>query len=121
MNVKKKGDSIKKLIKDNQEKIIRRSIYFGLSFIVMLVIFALLKMIPFGNSSILTWNMGEQYIDFFAFYRDTLLHHLSQLLYSFTNGIGGETVGLWAYYLLSPFNLILLFLIKVFYQLEFYF
>lgn len=112
MDIKNKSDSFKKMLGNNREKIIKRSIYFGLPFIVMLVVFALLKMTPFGNSSILTWDMGEQYIDFFAFYRDTLLHHPSQLLYSFTNGIGGETIGLWAYYLLSPFNLIMLFFNK---------
>lgn len=103
---------MKKISKEKRELIIRRSLYFGLPFIIMAVIFALLHVYPFGEGSLLTYDMGEQYVDFFAFYRDTLLHHPSQLLYSFTNGIGGETLGLWAYYLLSPFNLILLFFSK---------
>lgn len=99
--------------KDRYKKIIRRSIYFGLPFIIMAIVFITLHMSPFGTSSLLTWDLSEQYVDFFEFYRNTLLHHPSQLLYSFTNGIGGETIGLWAYYLLSPFNLILLFFSKV--------
>lgn len=103
---------MKKISHEKRRLIIRRLGYFGLPVIIMLSVFAMLHIAPFGKGSLLTYDMGEQYVDFFAFYRDTLLHHPSQLLYSFTNGIGGETLGLWAYYLLSPFNLILLFFSK---------
>ena len=103
---------MKKISKEKREMIIRRTLYFGLPLIIMAIIYAILHVYPFGKLSLLTYDMGEQYVDFFAFYKDTLLHHPSQLLYSFTNGIGGETLGLWAYYLLSPFNLILLFFPK---------
>lgn len=91
-----------------QMNLIRYGIYFGLPFLTILVVFILQHMFPFGGHTLLTYDLNEQYIDFFSFYRNTLLHHPSQLLYSFTNGLGGETLGLWAYYLLSPFNLILL-------------
>ena len=103
---------MKKISKEKREMVIRRTLYFGLPLIIMAIIYAILHVYPFGKLSLLTYDMGEQYVDFFAFYKDTLLHHPSQLLYSFTNGIGGETLGLWAYYLLSPFNLILLFFPK---------
>ena len=109
MNIRKKINLMKKINSEDHEKLVRRGLYFTLPFITMLIVFMILRMAPFGYSSVMWWDMGEQYIVFFSFYRNTLLHHPSQLLYSFTDGIGGETVGLWAYYLLSPFNLILLF------------
>ena len=57
----------------------------------------------------LTVDLGQQYIDFFSQFKDTLLNHPTKFFYSFEKGFGGEMVGLWAYYLMSPFNLILLF------------
>ncbi|MFD0896198.1 YfhO family protein [Loigolactobacillus binensis] len=81
---------------------------FWLPFLLMGGYFAARQMFPFGHSSLLTVDLGQQYIDFFAFYRDTLLHHPSQILYSFSKAIGGDMFGVWAYYLFSPFNLILL-------------
>ncbi|MYV16823.1 YfhO family protein [Furfurilactobacillus milii] len=83
-----------------------------LSFLVpslfMLIYFASRGMAPFDRSSLLTVDMGQQYIDFFAFFRNTLLHHPGSFFYSFSKALGGETTSLWAYYLMSPFNLLLL-------------
>ncbi|MCM0582746.1 YfhO family protein [Weissella diestrammenae] len=76
--------------------------------VLMVGYFAYRHMTPFGHGSILTVDLGQQYIDFFAGYKQTLLHHPTDLLFSFTKGLGGETFGDWAYYLLSPFNLLLL-------------
>ncbi|KRO08379.1 hypothetical protein IV64_GL000462 [Lactiplantibacillus xiangfangensis] len=66
-------------------------------------------MAPFGSSSLLTVDLGQQYVDLFAYFRHTLLHDPSAFFYSFSKTIGGEMVGVWAYYLMSPFNLIYLF------------
>ena len=74
----------------------------------MLIYFASRGMAPFGSSSLLTVDMGQQYIDFFAFFRNTLLHHPGSFFYSFSKALGGETTSLWAYYLMSPFILLLL-------------
>lgn len=63
---------------------------------------------PFGSSSVLTVDMGQQYVDFFAHYHDTLLHDPSGILYSFAKGLGGDMFGTWSYYLMSPLNLIIL-------------
>ena len=65
--------------------------------------------VPFGSETMLTVDLGQQYIDFFSQFKDTLLNHPTKFFYSFEKGFGGEMVGLWAYYLMSPFNLILLF------------
>ncbi|WP_255463157.1 YfhO family protein [Lactobacillus sp. 3B(2020)] len=81
---------------------------FSIPIIIMGAYFASRKMAPFGASSILTVDLGQQYVDFFAYLRTSLLHHPSGLLYSFSKGLGGEMWGTNAYYLLSPLNLILL-------------
>ncbi len=63
---------------------------------------------PFGNNSLMTVDLGQQYVDFFAYYRQTFYEDPSSFFYSFSKAIGGDMVGLWAYYLTSPFNLIFL-------------
>lgn len=75
---------------------------------IMLFYFIGRKMYPFGNSSLLTVDLGQQYIDFFSYFRATLLHHPTSFFYSFSQAIGGDMLGEWAYYLMSPFNLIFL-------------
>lgn len=70
--------------------------------------FASRHMAPFGASSILTVDLGQQYIDFFEFFRHSLLKDPSQIFYSFAKGLGGEMYGEWAYYLMSPTNFLLL-------------
>lgn len=84
-------------------------ISFLLPVIIMGSYFAYRGMAPFGNSSLLTVDLGQQYIDFFAYFRRTLLHNPSEFIYSFSKGLGGEMWGTNAYYLWSPLNLILLF------------
>lgn len=68
--------------------------------------FAIRGAFPFGPSSVLTVDLGQQYIDFFAYLRQTLLGNPGQLFYAFNKGLGGDMFGVFAYYLLSPFNLL---------------
>ena len=75
--------------------------------IIMLGYFIYRHMAPFGSQTILTVDLGEQYIDFFRYFKHILLHP-SGFFYSFGKAIGGGMFGDVAYYLLSPFNLILL-------------
>ena len=81
---------------------------FWLPLLIMTGYFIYRQMAPFGSSSLLTVDLGQQYVDLFAYFRHTLLHDPSALFYSFSKTIGGEMVGVWAYYLMSPFNLIYL-------------
>lgn len=82
---------------------------FLLPVILMTCYIAYRQMVPFGSSSLLTVDLGQQYVDFFAYFRSTILHHPSSFFYSFSKGLGGEMLGTNAYYLLSPLNLLLLF------------
>lgn len=75
---------------------------------VMAAYFCYWGMGPFGSSTLLTVDLGQQYVDFFAYFRHTLLSHPSGLFYTFQKALGGEMFGVWTYYLMSPFNLILL-------------
>lgn len=60
---------------------------------------------PFGDNSFLTNDLKYQYIDFFAWFRRVLLSE-ANLRYSFSQGLGMNTWGLYSYYLASPFNLL---------------
>ncbi|WP_056979117.1 YfhO family protein [Fructilactobacillus fructivorans] len=95
------------------KKILSKNLSLILGFLIPLVIMALYavyrNMAPFGNNTILTVDLGQQYIDFFAYFRRAILQHPSSIFYSFSNGLGNEMIGTWAYYLMSPLNLILLF------------
>lgn len=71
--------------------------------------FAYRSMAPFGSSSILTVDLGQQYIDFYSYFRSTVLSHPDTFFYSFSKDLGGDMVGIFSYYLMSPLNLIILF------------
>lgn len=60
---------------------------------------------PLGDNSFLTNDLKYQYIDFFAWFRRVLLGE-ANLRYSFSQGLGMNTWGLYSYYLASPFNLL---------------
>lgn len=90
----------------NKHKI--RLASFLLPLLIMAIIFIYIGVYPFGNESLLTIDLGQQYIDFFAEYKHTLLEDPMRIFYSFTRSLGGEMVGVWSYYLLSPFNLLFL-------------
>lgn len=63
---------------------------------------------PFGDESLLILDLNGQYVSYYAALHRTLLGDGS-LLYSWSRTLGGEMMGTAAYYLLSPYNLILLF------------
>lgn len=62
---------------------------------------------PFGPESFLTEDLKYQYIDFFTWFRHVLTGE-ANIFYSFAQGMGSNTWGLYSYYLASPFNLIIL-------------
>ena len=84
----------------------------GLSFVLVcglihLVYFAL-KLEPFGTDAVSIDDAKIQYIDFFTYYVD-VLRGTRTLNYDFGNMLGGSSIGLFSYYLASPFNLLLYF------------
>lgn len=76
---------------------------------IVAIAWAVVGFYPFGNETIMAIDFGNQYIDLFNFMRETILSgDFSALFHSFSKSIGGSTVGLWAYYLMSPLNLLYL-------------
>lgn len=78
---------------------------FFLSAAVMLLIYVAKDVYPFGESSVLVLDLNGQYVQFFAAFR-ALLHGDGSLLYSFSRSLGGEFLGIYTYYLSSPFSLL---------------
>lgn len=76
--------------------------------VLYMIIFAIYGIMPFGDKLLYTWDLQGQYADFFVWYRDALLGK-TDIRYSLIGGFGGGTATFFAYYLASPFNLILLF------------
>lgn len=80
---------------------------FGMPVLIMLVIFILRRIYPFGDESFLHSDMYHQYMPFFS----EFLHKLREgdsLFYSWNVGLGENFLALYIYYLASPFNWIAL-------------
>ena len=84
-------------------------LYITLAFLLPTVCFCLLMLIrgfiPFGETSMLYSDMYHQYYPFFVAFRKALLSGDS-LLYNWNVGMGMDYLGLIAYYLASPLNLL---------------
>ena len=73
---------------------------------IMLVVWFFMGSYPFGNKSLMAVDFGQQYISFFGLLKNAVLTgNLSSLTYSFTKSLGGDMIGILAYYLMSPFNI----------------
>ncbi|MGT2936379.1 glycosyltransferase PgfM1 [Streptococcus caprae] len=78
---------------------------------IILVVWAIMGMFPFGNKSQMAVDFSQQYIGLYGFMKHTLLTgDWSGLFYSFSKSLGGSMIGIWAYYLISPFNIFYLIL-----------
>ena len=80
---------------------------FGIPFIVCVIICAANGIYPFGENCILHIDMYHQYCPFFMEFREKLTEGGS-LLYSWNLGLGSDFVALYAYYLASPLNWLLI-------------
>jgi len=80
---------------------------FFIPFAIMLGVYACMGTHPFGNNSVLTLDLQAQYVYYYEAIR-RLLTEGGSWLYSWQRTLGGEFMGIVAYYMASPFNLILL-------------
>ena len=79
---------------------------FFLPILIMTIVYACLAIYPFGDRSILILDMNAQYVYFFEQLRDIITSDES-IFYSFERALGGEFVGIYAYYLASPLSLLI--------------
>lgn len=94
-----------KFLNSHHTAINRKNIFYWLSLLLPAIIFA--SYFFYMKSGVLTVDLGQQYVDFLAFFRRNLFTHPLRLIYSFANGLGGSMLATDAYYLCSPFNLLL--------------
>nr|WP_252892947.1 YfhO family protein [Lentilactobacillus otakiensis] len=77
-------------------------------FLLVSALFVVIGIAPFGAHNLLVSDLSTQYLQFFS----ELKHQLANFSfssYSFLMSIGDSLVPIYAYYLLSPLNLIILF------------
>ena len=99
---------MKKLERVLENKKILCVFSFLMTIIVLLISMAIDGMFPFGNISVLKWDLEIQYIDLYAWFRN-ILHNGEGILYSFSKSLGGNVYGLFSSYLANPLNLLIYF------------
>lgn len=86
--------------------------YYFLAFIIpcilMIFLYIIVGIYPFGKKSLLTVDLAGQYISFFNSLKNIFTGDIS-IFYSFSKTLGGNMFGLISYYLMSPFNLLIIF------------
>lgn len=104
-----KGWSINNNFGENKK--IKENYIFILSFIlpmvIMFVVFTALGVGFIGDKTIVSSDMYTQYVAYFGKFKD-ILSGDGSIFYSFNKSIGGNNIGLFAYYLASPLNLLLI-------------
>lgn len=83
-----------------------------ITILIIIILFAILGYAPFGCNSVARSDANVQYLDFFAYFKD-ILSGRAPVGYSFGKVLGGNNIGIISYYLLSPFNLLVVFFDKV--------
>lgn len=81
---------------------------FLIPFVIVIAIWCILGVAPFGNNNLLASDLGSQYLPFLSNFK-RFVEEGTLTFYSFTNGIGDTIFPLSSYYLLSPFNILALF------------
>ena len=84
---------------------------FFLPLVLMYLLYIGMEVFPFGKNSVLVLDLNGQYVYYFEYFRE-IIHGDASLLYSWTRSLGGEFLGIFAYYLCSPFSLIVALLPK---------
>ena len=94
-----------KLPRDKRLKCNSLALAFAIPCVGMLFVMMISQYEPFGKYSMLYSDMYHQYYPFFVAFRDALRSG-SGLLYTWSVGLGLDYLGLIAYYLASPLNLL---------------
>lgn len=81
---------------------------FGITTLILLFSFLLLGIYPFGNKSIVLIDSNTQYVAFFSYLRSILLGN-NDFKYTLSATLGENFIPLLGYYLMSIFNLLVVF------------
>ena len=94
-----------KLPQGKHLKVNNLALAFAIPCVGMLFVMLISQYEPFGSYSMLYSDMYHQYYPFFVAFRDALRQGKG-LLYTWSVGLGMDYLGLIAYYLASPLNLL---------------
>lgn len=78
---------------------------FGVPALILFSIYFFMQVYPFGDNSVLVLDLNGQYVYFFEQLR-RIITEGGSFLYSFGRALGGEFMGIYAYYLASPLSYI---------------
>lgn len=100
----------------SENRIKGRGLLFTVAFLLPVVLFMVLCAVnhryPFGDVSYMGRDMVHQYIKYFSYLR-SIAQGENDVFYTFSKTLGGDMTGLWAYYLLSPLNIVFFFIPKL--------
>ncbi len=78
---------------------------FAVPFLAMFIIYIFDLIYPFSWNSVLVLDLNGQYVGFYEALR-SFVYGDGSMLYSFARSLGGEMMGIYAYYLASPLSYI---------------
>lgn len=79
--------------------------------VLLIILFKILGLAPFGGSTLASADAYYQYMDFYAWFHD-VLHGSNNIGYTFGKTLGGTNIAVFSYYLASPLNLLVFFFDK---------
>lgn len=94
--------------KEQRKQLVIQMLTAGIiTFCLLWLLFYIKKYVQFGVHSLASKDADFQYLDFLAYLKD-VFDGKNNIDYSFSKSIGGACIGVFSYYLSSPFNLLLL-------------
>ncbi len=78
----------------------------GLVLIIYLAVMLICRIAPFGDNTFLMFDLKRQYVDYYAYY-STVISGDNDIFYSFSTTLGAGMLGFFAYYMMSPFLILL--------------
>lgn len=97
----------KKINRERRQNLWHEYGYLTLAAAIPAIIFFLMYLArglyPFGQGTVLVLDLNGQYVYFFEYLRSAVLEG-SSLLYSWARALGGEFIGIYAYYIASPLS-----------------
>ena len=74
--------------------------------IIFFMVYVVRGIHPFGESTVLVLDMNAQYAYFFEYLREAVMTRDLSLIYTWERALGGEFMGIYAYYIASPLSYI---------------
>jgi len=106
--LKKKLHKYRNRVQQKQVDLVLYAMSFLIPIAVMLFIFKGCGFYPFGEKSLFIMDMRDQYLEFFASLRN-MVSGDDSLFFSWSRSMGGNYLGLFAYYIASPLSFLTVF------------